>query len=124
MEPNRWGTFQTLGFEFEFEFKFDTISQPYRFLFNEEKLRESSGFRELWSIDFSLDQWCCQLDGTLLDLDGLITHSQITWPNHIYFPLIRYQDLIVCQKSEKWKYREIHRISSGVPQKSRLFMKD
>jgi hypothetical protein len=25
-------------------------------LFNEGKLRESVGFRELWSIDFSLDQ--------------------------------------------------------------------
>jgi hypothetical protein len=50
VEPNIWGAFQALGFEF------DTRSKPYRILFNEEKLRESTGFRELWSIDFPLDQ--------------------------------------------------------------------
>jgi hypothetical protein len=50
VEPNIWGAFQALGFEF------DTRSEPYRLLFNEEKLRESTGFRELWSIDFPLDQ--------------------------------------------------------------------
>jgi hypothetical protein len=56
----------------------------------------------------------CQLDGVLLDLVGLITQSQMTWPNHIYiyFPLIRYQDVLLCQESEKWKDGEIHRISS------------
>jgi hypothetical protein len=52
VEPNIWGAFQALGFEFEF----DTTSEPYRLIFNEEKLRESAGFRELWSIDFPLDQ--------------------------------------------------------------------
>jgi hypothetical protein len=52
VEPKIWGAFQALGFEFEF----DTTSKPYRLLFNEEKLRESAGFRELWSIDFPLDQ--------------------------------------------------------------------
>jgi hypothetical protein len=52
VEPNLWGGFQALGFEFEF----DTTSWPYRLLFNEEKPRESAGFRELWSLDFPLDQ--------------------------------------------------------------------
>jgi hypothetical protein len=110
-EPNIWGAFQRLGFEFEFH----TTSESDRLLFNEEKLRESAGFRELRSIDFSLDQLCCQLDGVLLDLVGLISQSKMTWLNHvdIYFPLIRYQDIILCEKSEKSKYREIPRISSG-----------
>jgi hypothetical protein len=31
-------------------------AEPYRLLFNEEKLRESKGFQELWMIDFALDQ--------------------------------------------------------------------
>jgi hypothetical protein len=104
MEPNIWGAFQALGFEFEF----DTTSEPCRLLLNEESLKESAGFRELSSIDLPLDQLCCQLDGVLLDLAGLINQSKMTWPNHIYFPLIRDQDIILCQKSEKSKCREIH----------------
>jgi hypothetical protein len=47
---NIWEAFQAIGFEF------DTELEPYRLLFNEEKLRQSEGFRELWSIDFPLDQ--------------------------------------------------------------------
>jgi hypothetical protein len=52
VEPNRWKVFQALGFEFEF----DTTSKPYRLLSNEEKPRESADFRQLWAIDFPLDQ--------------------------------------------------------------------
>jgi hypothetical protein len=52
VEPNIWRAFQALGFEFEF----DPTSEPYRLLSNEEKLRQSEGFGELWSIDFPLDQ--------------------------------------------------------------------
>jgi hypothetical protein len=112
--------FQALGFEFEFH----TANEPYRLLFKEEKLRESGGFRELWWIDFPLDQLCCQLDGVLPELFGLISQSKMPWPNHVNVPLIRYQYIILCQKSEKWKFREIHRISSRERQKSRLFMRD
>jgi hypothetical protein len=43
VESNRWRSFRTIGFEFEFE----TEAEPYRLLFNEEKLRQSEGFREL-----------------------------------------------------------------------------
>jgi hypothetical protein len=39
-----WGAFQAIGFELAF----DTKAAPYRLLFNEEKLRESADFRELW----------------------------------------------------------------------------
>jgi hypothetical protein len=53
-EPNIWGALQALGFEFEF----DTTSDAYRLSFNEERPRESAGFRELWSIAFDLDQFC------------------------------------------------------------------
>jgi hypothetical protein len=50
VEPNIWAAFQTIGFEY------DTGAEPDRLLFNEEKLRESKGFQELWMIDFPLDQ--------------------------------------------------------------------
>jgi sporulation-control protein spo0M len=80
VESNIWGAFQVLGFEFEF----DTTSGPYRLLFDEEKLSERARLRELWSIDFPLDQSCCQLKGLLLDLVELISQSKITWFNHVY----------------------------------------
>jgi hypothetical protein len=51
-EPNIWRAFQAIGFEFEF----DTEADPYRFLSNEEKLRENEDFRGSWSIDFRVDQ--------------------------------------------------------------------
>jgi hypothetical protein len=58
VEPNIWEAFRAIGFEFELEF--DTEPEPYRLFFNEEKPRQSAGFRELWSIDFSLDQLSSQ----------------------------------------------------------------
>jgi hypothetical protein len=50
VEPNIWAAFQAIGFEY------DTVAEPYRLLFNEEKFRESKGFQELCMIDFPLDQ--------------------------------------------------------------------
>jgi hypothetical protein len=51
MEPPKvWGDFDALGLDF------DTRREPCRLLFEEEKLRGSSGFRELWFVDFPLDQ--------------------------------------------------------------------
>jgi hypothetical protein len=50
VEPNIWAAFQAIGFQY------DMAAEPYRLLFNEEKLRESKGFQELWMIDFPLDQ--------------------------------------------------------------------
>jgi hypothetical protein len=50
VESNRCGAFLAIVFEL------DTEAEPYRLLFNEEKLRQSEGFRELWLIDFPLDQ--------------------------------------------------------------------
>jgi hypothetical protein len=44
VEPNIWGAFHPLDFEL------DTTSEPYRLLLSEEKLRESAGSQELWSI--------------------------------------------------------------------------
>jgi hypothetical protein len=66
----------------------------------------------------------CQLDRGLLGLVGLVSQSKMTSLNHIDFSLIRYQDIAPCQKREKWKYREIHRISSKGLQKFGLFMRD
>jgi hypothetical protein len=38
VKPNIWGAFWVIGFEF------DTEKEPYRLLFNEEKLRQTEGF--------------------------------------------------------------------------------
>jgi hypothetical protein len=50
VELNTWGAFRAIGSEF------DTEAEPYRLLFNEEKLRQIERFQELWSIDLLLDQ--------------------------------------------------------------------
>jgi hypothetical protein len=47
---NVWGAFHALGFDY------DTRGEPSWLLFDEEKLRGSGGFQELWSVDFPLDQ--------------------------------------------------------------------
>jgi hypothetical protein len=64
-----------------------TTSEPYRLLLSEEKLRESTGFQELWSIGLPLVQLCHELDGVLRDLVGSISQSKMTWltPIDIYF---------------------------------------
>jgi hypothetical protein len=48
--PNVWGAFHALGFDY------GTRREPFRLLFDEEKLRGSAAFQELWSLDFPLDQ--------------------------------------------------------------------
>jgi hypothetical protein len=45
-----WGAFRALVLNL------DMRSEPYWFSFNDRKLRESAVFRELWFIDFPLDQ--------------------------------------------------------------------
>jgi hypothetical protein len=39
--PNIWGSFRAFGFEFELDMR----NEPYRLLFEQEKLRVSAGFR-------------------------------------------------------------------------------
>jgi hypothetical protein len=51
----------------------------------------------------------------LLNLIGSGSPTKGTWRNYIDFPLLRYQGIIRCQQSKKWKHREIHRISSREP---------
>jgi hypothetical protein len=48
--PNIWGAFCALGPEF------DMTREPYRFLFDEGKMRGSADFEELSSVDFRLDR--------------------------------------------------------------------
>jgi hypothetical protein len=50
MPPNVRAAFQAL------EFNFETIGEPWRLFFDEKKLRGSVGLRELWFVDFPLDQ--------------------------------------------------------------------
>jgi hypothetical protein len=53
-EPNIWGAFQEAGFEF------DTSREPYRHVFNEEKCRNTRGFK-IWSRDFPLENLSTRL---------------------------------------------------------------
>jgi hypothetical protein len=48
-EQNIWGAFQEAGFEF------DTSTEPYRLVFNEEECRSTREFQEIWSRDFPLE---------------------------------------------------------------------
>jgi hypothetical protein len=60
--PTVWGAFHALGLDF------DMRSEPYRLVFDENKLRESEGFQELWSIDFP---WTgCRASDVLLSSVG------------------------------------------------------
>jgi hypothetical protein len=68
VEPNIWGAFQALDFEF------NTRSEPYRLLFNEKKLRESTGFREVWSIAFPWINY--RYDGVILSSTGSISQNK------------------------------------------------
>jgi hypothetical protein len=50
IEANIWGAFQEAGFYF------DVSDEPYRILFDEEKLRQTPGFQEIWALDFPLEK--------------------------------------------------------------------
>ena len=50
IEPNIWGAFQEAGFDF------DVSNEPYRLQFDEEKLRRTPAFQEIWAIDFPLEK--------------------------------------------------------------------
>jgi hypothetical protein len=49
VEANIWGAFHEAGFEF------DVGHEPYRIQFDEEKLRRTRAFQEIWSLDFPLE---------------------------------------------------------------------
>jgi hypothetical protein len=50
IEGNIWGAFQEAGLEF------DASVEPYRIRFDEEKLRRSPRFEEIWHLDFPLEK--------------------------------------------------------------------
>jgi hypothetical protein len=50
VESNTWEALWAI------EVELDTEPESYWLLFNEEKLRQTEDFRELWSIDLALDQ--------------------------------------------------------------------
>lgn len=50
IEANIWAAFRQAGFEF------DVGREPYRLRFDEEKLRSSPAFQEIWSLDFPLEK--------------------------------------------------------------------
>jgi hypothetical protein len=52
VRPNVWEAFHAHGLDY------DTRSEPYRGIFDEEKLRGSASFRELSPVDFPLYQLC------------------------------------------------------------------
>jgi hypothetical protein len=86
VEPNIWGAFRAIGFEFEFEF--DTEAELSRLSLNEEKLRQSDGFRELWSMDFP---WIsCRVGGKrrMPDLARSIGKNKVIWLKQMSLSLI------------------------------------
>jgi hypothetical protein len=103
VDLNIYRAFRAIGFEF------DTEAERYRFLFNEEKLRQSEGFRELWSIDFP---WInCRVGGRMPDLVGSTNKNKVIWLKRKSLSLIKCRDMIVCQKKKKWNCGGIHRIT-------------
>jgi hypothetical protein len=49
IEVNIWGAFAAIGFSY------DIAQNPYGLFFDEERLRQSPGFVELWERDMPLD---------------------------------------------------------------------
>jgi hypothetical protein len=52
------------------EFEFDTSREPYGLRLNEEKLRRSPGFQEIWALDFPFEKSSTHRQRA--QLDGLI----------------------------------------------------
>jgi hypothetical protein len=65
-----------------------------------------------------------QLESMLLGSIGSINQSQIIWLKHIDVSLLRYRDIVLCQKLEVWDYPEIHCIISKDRQRSQFFVRD
>jgi hypothetical protein len=107
VEPNIWGAFRAIGLEFEF----DIEAEPYRFLFNEEKLRQSAGFLGRWSIDFPWIDCRVRVKGRMPDLAGSTSKNKVIWPKSKSLSLIRCRDIVVCQKTKKRNCGGIHRIT-------------
>jgi hypothetical protein len=99
MEINICEAFQAI------EFEFDTEAELYRLLFNEEKLRQYSSVRLASS-------WInCRVGGIMPDLDGSTNKNKVIWLKQISLSLIRYRDMVMCQKTKKWNCGSIPRIT-------------
>jgi hypothetical protein len=48
------------------------------------------------------------------DSAGSTRRNKVIWPKQKSLSLIRYQDMVVCQKTKKWNCASIHRIISMV----------
>jgi hypothetical protein len=106
VEPNIWGAFQAV------EFEFDMRTEPYRFLFNEERLRQSAR-QPAESCGRSTSPLVNYRVGRATpDLSESTGQSKMTWWKWMYLSLVPCRDIVPCQKTEKWNYREIHRITS------------
>jgi hypothetical protein len=101
VEPNRWGGVQASGFEFEFH----TEAEPYRLLFNEEKLRQSEGFRERWSIDCPLDQLSSRRQNARFDWINKQESSDLAQTDVSFINQVpRYGRVSENEKVELWRY--------------------
>jgi hypothetical protein len=45
------------------------------------------------------------------DLAGSTSKNKVIWAKRMSLSLIRYRDMVVCQKTKKWNYGSIHRIT-------------
>jgi hypothetical protein len=72
MEHTIWGVSRAIALELEF----DIDGEPYRLLFNEQKLRHSEGFGELRLIDFPCINCRVAGRGRMPDLAGATSKKQ------------------------------------------------
>jgi hypothetical protein len=99
VESNIWGAFRATGVEF------DTEAEPYRLLFNEEKLRQSEGFRELRSINFPLDQLSSRRQNTRFDWINKQEESDLAQTDVSFIDQVpTYGHVSENEKVELWRY--------------------
>jgi hypothetical protein len=99
VESNIWGALQAIGFEF------DTEAEPYQLLFNEEKLRQSEDFRELWSIDFPLHQLSSRRQNTRFGWINKQEESDLAEMKVSFIGQVpRYGRVSENEKVELWQY--------------------
>jgi hypothetical protein len=99
VESNICRVLQVIGFEF------DTEPEPYRLLFNGEKLRQSEGCRELWFIDFPWDQLSSRRQNVRFDWINKQEESDLAQMKVSFIDQMpRYGRVSENEKVELWRY--------------------
>jgi hypothetical protein len=116
VESNIWGDFHAIEFESDME------AEPDRLSFNEERLRQSAGWTSESCGRLIFPSISYRTSGTTPDLVGSIGQSKMIWSKGMSLSFLRCRDIVPCQKTEKWNYREIPRITSKDLRVSEFFI--